>query len=81
MGKYFYFIANPQKIKILYWDKNGFCLWYKRLEKGSFKIPDNKEKINYEQVRWLLDGLDINNLQRHKKLNYNTFFLLHLFPD
>ncbi len=81
MGKYFYFLANAQKIKILYWDKNEFCLWYKRLEKGSFKIPDNKEKINYEQVRWLLDGLDINNLQRHKKLSYNTFFLLHLFPD
>ena len=71
---FLFFGKRSDKIKILYWDKNGFCLWYKRLEKGSFKIPNNIEKINYEQLRWLLDGLDINNLQGHKKLSYNTFF-------
>ncbi len=71
---FLFFSKRSDKIKILYWDKNGFCLWYKRLEKDSFKIPDNSEKINYEQLRWLLDGLDINNLQGYKKLNYSTFF-------
>lgn len=71
---FLFFSKRSDKIKILYWDKNGFCLWYKRLEKGSFKIPCNKEKINYEQLRWLLDGLDINNLHGHKKLIYSTFF-------
>lgn len=71
---FLFFSKRSDKIKVLYWDKNGFCLWYKRLEKGSFKVPDNREKINYEQLRWLLDGLDINNLQGHKKLSYSTFF-------
>lgn len=73
-GIFLFFSKRADKLKILYWDKNGFCLWYKRLETGSFKIPSNKEQISYEQLRWLLDGLDINNLHGHKKLNYSKFF-------
>jgi len=71
---FLFFSKKSDKIKILYWDRNGFWLCYKRLETGSFKIPKNKETINYEQLCWLLDGLDINNLQGHKKLSYNTFY-------
>ena len=71
---YLFFSKRSDKIKMLYWDRNGFWLWYKRLEKGTFKMPINKQEINYKQLRWLLDGLDINNLQGHKKLNYSTFF-------
>ena len=71
---YLFFSKRSDKIKMLYWDRSGFWLWYKRLEKGTFKMPINKQEINYEQLRWLLDGLDINNLQGHKKLNYSTFF-------
>ena len=71
---FIFFSKRSDKIKILYWDRNGFWLCYKRLEKGSFKIPQNKETINYEQLCWLLDGLDINHLHGHKKLNYSTLF-------
>lgn len=71
---FLFFNKSSDKIKILYWHKNGFALYYKRLEKEKFRIPRNKEFINYEQLCWLLSGLDINNLQGHSKFDYDTFF-------
>lgn len=66
------------KLKILYWDNSGFCLWYKRLEKERFKWPrkDNRAVITLteEQLHWLLRGFDINRLQPHKTLNYCSGF-------
>lgn len=56
------------KIKILYWDKTGFCLWYKRLEKDKFKWPKQGDAIlslSPEQFDWLLRGLDISKLTPH----------------
>ncbi len=51
------------KLKILYWDKTGFALWYKRLERSRFKWPSaiesNAYKIDEQQLHWLLDGYDI----------------------
>ena len=64
------------KIKILYWDKNGFCLWYKRLEKGQFKIPDSPSEytITAEQLRWFLDGLDIGQMKPIQVLHYQEVY-------
>jgi transposase len=65
------------KIKILYWDRNGFCLWYKRLEKGKFKIPmfdDKCLEMTVRQLNWLLDGLDFTKLKGYKELKYSTFY-------
>jgi len=61
------------KLKLLYWDKTGFALWYKRLEKEKFKWPrKHNEKIielTEEQLHWLLEGIDIT---KHTPLNYQT---------
>lgn len=65
------------KLKILYYDKNGFCLWYKRLEKGRFllpKMPDNSYSLTIERLRWLLDGLRIEDLRGNPRLDFDTFF-------
>ena len=65
------------KIKILYWNKNGFCLWYKRLERERFKFPDvcnDCVEITTEQLNWLLDGLDFIKLKGHSTLNYSRYF-------
>ena len=58
-------------IKILYWDRNGFCLWHKRLEKDRFKWPQSIDEvvaIDQRQLKWLLSGLDIADA--HHKLYY-----------
>ena len=57
------------KIKILEWDHNGFWLHYKRLEKDTFKWPDNYAsksiEVDHRQFRWLLDGSSINQNGAH----------------
>ena len=64
------------KLKMLYWHKNGFNLLYKRLEKEKFKIPKlvAARAINYEQLRWLFDGLDIDKITGFKSLKYTKYF-------
>ena len=51
------------KLKVLYWDKTGFALWYKRLEKDKFKWPrpysGSVMSLNSEQWQWLLSGYDV----------------------
>jgi len=64
------------KIKILYWDRNGFCLWQKRLEKDHFKWPKTSEgntiNLNESQLNWLLQGVDISQIKPHKTLHYKS---------
>ena len=52
---------TANKIKFLWWDKNGFWLCYKRLEKGKLKFPamnDSTLELTSDQLSWLLSGLD-----------------------
>ena len=59
-------------IKILFWDRNGFCIWHKRLEKDLFRWPESGEDvidIDNKQLSWLLAGLDINSV--HRQLSYS----------
>ena len=62
-------------VKILYWDRNGFCLWQKRLEKHRFKWPDTRAEVLEIQARelgFVLEGLDLESVRPHKSLHYAT---------
>jgi transposase len=50
------------RLKALYWEGDGFVLLYKRLEGGKFQWPRSPEevkKLTWQQLRWLLEGLSI----------------------
>ncbi len=56
------------KLKILRWESNGFWLYYRRLERGRFRWPAEGGQvltISRRQLRWLLDGLAIEQRQAH----------------
>ena len=64
------------KLKILYWDQNGFWLYYRRLERGKFHWPSGYSsgplKITRRQLRWLLDGLSLEQKQAHPVVTART---------
>ena len=62
------------KIKLLYWEKNGFVLWYKRLEKFRFKWPGKEAPatIDGNLLNQLLDGYDIRPQVPHPTLSYTS---------
>lgn len=70
-----YVFCNRQRsiVKAIYWDRNGFCLWQKRLEKERFRWPDTEDevvRISSRQLRWLLDGLEFVQGNAHGQLQY-----------
>ena len=76
-GQLFVFCNKKRdKLKMLYWERNGYVLWYKRLEKDRFKWPkqltDAIITLNGQQINWLLDGIDISQLNPHQSLPYRS---------
>ena len=73
-GSLFLFCNRYRRImKALYWDRNGFCLWQKRLEKDRFPWPASEEAartISAEQLQMLLDGIDF--WRAHQQLQYRS---------
>ena len=62
------------KLKILYWERSGFVLWYKRLEKQRFPWPrrDKSDVLTMtgRELNWLLDGIDLFRIKPHEELSY-----------
>jgi transposase len=69
-----YLFANRRKdrLKILYWDRDGFAIWAKRLEEGGFTIPSGEPgstrfEITIEDLGALLSGIDLSTATRRKR--------------
>jgi transposase len=61
-------------VKILYWDRNGFCLWQKRLERHRFVWPESQQQVlslDGRELNWLLEGLDLRQYRSHETLHYS----------
>ena len=64
------------RVKLLYWNKNGYCLFLKRLEKHRFVWPSALENdlitLNAEQLDWLLGGYDVFRFAPHERVFYKA---------
>ena len=72
-GHLFVFVSRrSDRIKILTWDTGGFVLYYKRLERGRFRVPKLNEgqikvQLDAAELSMLLDGIDFSRVRRPKK--------------
>ncbi len=65
------------RLKILVWDRNGFVLWYKRLEAGVFKLPKvdtgvRSVELRASELAMILDGIDVSRLKRTPRYDLAT---------
>lgn len=66
---------SRDRLKMLYWDRDGLAIWYKRLERGSFQFPTDLTsssevtscQITSEDLSLLLDGIDLGSVQRRPR--------------
>lgn len=64
---------HEDRVKVLYWDRDGYALWYKRLEKGTFRFPtslrpgSSRVEIKASDLLMLLDGVDLVSVRRQRR--------------
>jgi len=72
-GHLFLFVGRRRdRLKMLYWDRDGYALWYKRLEKGTFRLPVAKPEeasveLKASELAMLLDGIDLRSIKRRRR--------------
>jgi transposase len=77
MGPYLFVFCGKRRdvVKILYFDKSGFALWMKRLEKEKFPWPKKHEgnvlKLTPGQMQWLLDGYDVWKMKPFEEFHFS----------
>lgn len=72
-GRLFLFVNRRRdKLKILYWDSDGLAIWYRRLEAGTFQLPQISEdqksaELRSDALTMLLRGIDYRSVRRRKR--------------
>ncbi len=74
-GDVFIFLSKQRnKIKLLLWQKDGFVIYSKRLEKGTFELPKNNSiEISAQQLQFILDGIYLSSIK--KRMRYEHQFV------
>lgn len=72
-GQVFVFCnKRGDKVKLFYWDRNGYCCWYKRLERGVFRLPrsvaSNVFHLSPAELGLILEGIDLTDKSRLRAL-------------
>ena len=73
-GHLFVFINRRQtQLKILYFDRSGYCLWAKRLEEGRFnydRSAGEKQALNWTQLKLIIEGIELRNTLQRKRYSH-----------
>jgi len=74
---YIFYNRARNKLKCLYWDRNGFVLIYKRLEKGRFQLSTplsgDAYELTHQQLAWLLAGFDFVKMTHYPELEFDYY--------
>ena len=71
-GQLFAFLNRRRtQIKILYFDRSGYCVWAKRLEQGRFQVrgEDAKRRLSWSDLQLILEGIDTRSVRRFKRFS------------
>jgi transposase len=72
----FVFVSRfRDRVKLFYWDRDGYALWYKRLEAGAFRIAlkDGQEELTGVDLEQLLSGTDLERIMLQKSSEKGLF--------
>ncbi len=69
---YVFWSRRRDRVKLLYWDRDGYVIWAKRLEEGTYALPfsesgEARREITAQQLAALLAGIDLNQATRRKR--------------
>jgi len=69
---YLFINRRRNRIKLLYWASDGYAIWMKRLERGSFELPPSPSdsasvKITASQLALILEGIELSSVRRRKR--------------
>ena len=67
-----FFNRRGDRVKIMFWDRSGFCIWYKRLEQGVFRLPQSivimpNPEVEITDLSLILEGIDLSSARRRKR--------------
>jgi transposase len=73
-GHVFVFINRKRtQMKVLYFDRSGYCVWSKRLEQGRFQYRSSgayKVALDWTQLKLILEGIELKNTRQYKRFQY-----------
>ena len=72
---FIFFNRKHNQVKLLLWEGDGFAIYYKRLEKGTYELPvisyENKSAmINHNQLQLILQGISLRSVRRRKRYQH-----------
>ncbi len=75
-GAFVFVNKRRDRMKILFWDRHGYWLLYKRLEAGRFQMPPPDAtpeglRLSYEQLLLIIEGIDLHSVKRRKRFEFN----------
>jgi transposase len=78
-GDVFIFLSKQRnKVKLLHWQKDGFVIYSKRLEKGTFELPKNPQdaahnslEIPAQELQFILEGISLSSIKKRKRYEHH----------
>lgn len=69
---YVFFARGKKSVKILWWDRDGFAIWHKRLERHCFRLPEpvpgtDRVRVEWPDLAMLLEGIDLRDVRRRPR--------------